>query len=264
MKPLLIYLFLITIFSSCRSENSENKGRRKLNSLYRQRIVNSNYVLYDFAYSGSFVTNGEFTGLTILKANEPFTESKIERLPGSYFSTKPEIGNLNLVDIQNSTNPTTQKDTLLTPAARYTKTFNGVKFNITTYHQTYGSATMNTGLMRYEFDGLKETNDSLIFYKVKTKFGGKTFPSTTSFLKGNIKLIDSSDHKILYVQINQAIIERGSIYKPTDPLKIVSNQPIVGNAIYEFYPKNTIKSTSLTDIGIWKKVKLSLIYPFPD
>lgn len=252
MKTTIIYMLLIIILSSCSCNNEDDKS---LYSLYRQKIEHSNYALYDFAYSGGFVTSNEFVGLTILKADETFAKSKIDKLPGSYFITKPEIGSLKLVNIENNINPTAEKDTLLTPKAQYVQIFNGVAFNIIKYNETYGSATMNTGLMRYEFDGLKETKDSLIFFKVRKIFGGRTFSSTAFFLKGNIKVVDSNNHNIIYVQISQAIIERGNVYKPKKPFKVVPNQPIVGTAIYEFYPKTAIKSTMLTDFGLWKRIK---------
>ncbi len=110
-----------------------------------------------------------------------------------------------MLDIFDGSKPTTEQDTLLTPTEQYTKSFNNFQFDITKYNNTYGNAT-HTVLMRYEFDSIKETNDSLIFYNVRKKFGAKTFPSTTSFLKGNIKVVDSTDNKILYIQIEQAII----------------------------------------------------------
>ena len=245
--------YLITvILSACGSTNEANE---KLYSLYRQRVENSNYVLYEFYYPGSFVSSYDYSGITILDSNETFTKSKIDRLPYSYFITKPSIENLKMLNIVFGIIQRTEKDTLLTPKGQYIKKFNGVQFNITEYNDTYGNATMNTGLMKYEFDSLKETKDSLTFYNVTKIFGGKLFPSTTSFLKGNIKVVDSKDNRILYVQIEQAIIERGNIYKPTSPLELVPNQPIIVSATYEFYPRNTINSKTLTDFGIWKRVK---------
>lgn len=252
MRRPLTYILITVILSACGSTNEVNE---KLDSLYRQRIENSNYVLYEFNYTGAFVTSSDFSGITILDSNETFTKSKIDRLPCSYFITKPSIDNLKMLNIDFGKIPRTEKDTLLTPKGQYIKNFNGVQFNITEFNNTYGSATMNTGLMRYEFDSLKETKDSLTFYNVTKIFGGKFFPSTTSFLKGNIKVVDSKDNRILYVQIEQAIIERGNIYKPTSPLELVPNHPIVGSATYKFYPRTAINSKTLTDFGIWKRVK---------
>jgi hypothetical protein len=102
---------------------------------------------------------------------------------------------------------------------------------------------------------MKETADSLTFYNVTKKFGGKQFPSTTSFVKGNIKVVDSTEGNINYIDVDQVIIKRGDIYKPTKPLELVSNQPIVGMATYRFYPRQATKTTVLTDYGIFKRLK---------
>jgi hypothetical protein len=252
MKRPLTYTLLTFVLGSCIRTTETNEG---LYSLYRQRIEDSNYVLYEFWYLSDFATSSDYGGLTILDSSKTFTRSKIDQLPSSYFQTKPTIRDLKMLDIDFEQNPTSEKDTLLTPIGHYHKKFNDVDFEITKYNQTYGSATMNTGLMRYEFDSLKETKDSVTFYNVTKIFGGTLFPSTTSFLKGNIKVIDSTDSKIQYIQIKKAIIERGAIYKPTSPLILVPNQPIIGIATYEFYPRNILKSTLLTDFGIWKRVK---------
>ncbi len=251
MKLLLTHILMAFILTAC---GWKNEADEKLESLYRQRIENSKYVLFEYSYPGAFVTNSDLAGITILDSNETFKKSKIDRLPYNYFITKPTVGNLKLLGIDYGQNLRTEKDTLLTPTEQYTKKFNGVQFDIIKYNDTYGSAP-NTGLMIYEFDNLKETKDSLTFYNL-TKINGSTaFPSTTSFLKGNIKVVDSTDNRIFYIQIEQAIIERGNIYKPTSPLMLVANQPIVGYATYQFYPRTNINSTVLTNFGIWKRVK---------
>ena len=67
--------------------------------------------------------------------------------------------------------------------------------------------------------------------------------------------MDSTNNNISYIEIEQAIITRGNIYKPTAPLELISNQPIVGSATYRFYPQTNINSRTLTDYGIWKRVK---------
>jgi hypothetical protein len=252
MKVLSTFILFSFILISCCFNNEDEK---RLESLYRQRIENSNYVFYDFFYSGPFVSSSNFYGITILDSSETFLKSKIDPLPGSYFITKPMIDNFRILVIDNEGIPITEKDTLLTPIGEYSKKFNDVMFKITKYNETYGSNSFYTGLMCYEFDSLKETKDSLIFYNVTKKTGGKIFPQITSFLKGNIKVIDSNDNKIIFIQIEQAIIQRGEIYKPSSPFKLIPNQPIVGIASYLFYPRKTIYSSILSDYGIWKRIK---------
>ena len=86
----------------------------------------------------------------------------------------------------------------------------------------------------FKFDSLRETNDSVKFYNVKRSYCSLEFQSTVSFVKGNIKIIDTGDHKIDHLEINQPFIGRGAIYKPGNHLKIVSDQPIVEMVSYSF------------------------------
>jgi hypothetical protein len=151
-------------------------------------------------------------------------------------------------------NPRSPADTLLVPIKRYTSQTNDIRIEIVEYNDTYGSATMNTGLMEYEFDSFKESRDSLTFYNITKKFGGNPLSSITSFAKGNIKIIDSAD-AIIRIEIEQFIIGRGSIYKPTAPLILVPNQPVVGMATYSMFPKKDIRMNALSDYGVFKRIK---------
>lgn len=231
-----------------------NSSKDKPTSLYRQRIANSKYVIYEFTYPASFVTSSDFSGLAVLDSNEVFSKDKILPLPSYYFENKPTSKQLKMIDITDGPNPSTAADTFLAPAKKYRINNNGFNIDVTEYKQTYGSATSSTGLMEYSFELFKETTDSLIFYKVKKRFGGKDFPTTVSFLKGNIKIIESAGKQIDYIEINRAIITRGPIYKPTKPFELVVNQPITGFATYYFYPTKNLSSTRFTDFGIFKQI----------
>lgn len=226
-----------------------------LYGLYRQRIENSDKILYQFAYSGTFVASSDYQGVTILDSIEKFSLDKIVDFPTEYFFTKPKGKFLNLIKINYSSSPTTEKDTVLTPVIIYKKNINGTELSVTEYNLTYGSATKNTGLMRYEFDRFKESNDSLTLFNVTKKFGGKEFSENPSFEKGNIKIVENSDKKLVYIEINQPIIGRGSIYKPTSPFELIPNQPIVGVATYEFYPRDSLTTENLSDYGLWRRIK---------
>lgn len=238
--------------TSC--SNYTDKKIDKPRSLYRQRIANSNLVIYDFNFAGGFVTSSDFTGFALLDSTASFSKERIKELPCTYFSARPTSSNFQMICINYGQSPRTEKDTLLTPSKSYTKKIDNIQIEVTEYNDTYGSAT-STGLMEYKFDSLKETEDSLTFYNVTKKFGGRKFPSIVSFHKGNIKIIDSINNEVSHIQIDQVIIQRGDIYKPTKPLELVSNQPVVGLATYYFYPRTTIKSTDLTDYGIFKRVE---------
>ena len=235
--------------------NYTNTKNDKPQSLYRQRIANSNLVIYDFSFAGGFVTSSDYTGFAVLDSSISFSKNRIKELPCTYFSARPTSSNFKMIDINYGQNPTTDKDTLLRPRKSYSKKIENVQIDVTEYNDTYGSATTSTGLMEYEFDRFKETADSLTLYNVTKKFGGREFPSTVSFTKGNIKIIDSTNYDIHHIQIDQVIIQRSDIYKPTKPLELVPNQPVVGMATYYFYPRTPIKSTGLTDYGIFKRVE---------
>jgi hypothetical protein len=253
MSRLLLFL-LLAVLLGCNWMDTGDPPT-ELASLYRQRIANSKYVLYEFTYPGTFVTTSDYTGVTILDSTLSFSRSRIDKLPCAYFTTKPTISELKLLHINMGQTPRMPKDTLMVPSKHYSQRFNGVRFDITEYSDTYGSATMDTGLMEYGFSRLKETSDSLVFYGVTRQFGGRDFPATTAFAKGNIRVEDSARSYIQYIGVEQAVMKRGAIYKPTAPLQLVANQPIVGTAFYRFYPKKRLRFTVLTDLGIWKRVK---------
>jgi hypothetical protein len=250
MKRLLLLapLFL----SNCDSPED------RLESLYRQRIPNSKYVIYDFSYGGAFVTSSEYRGLTFLDSSTVFSSDEIAKLPSSYFVGKPVAGHLHMLVLDYGQGQESPKDTLLTPVREYTKKYNEVEVAVTEYKNTYGSATMDTGLMQYRFESFQEKPDSMIFYSVTDKYGGPTIPAM-AFVKGNIEAVEFAGDTVAYFEINRAFIGRGSIYKSPKPFQLVPNQPIVGMTTFYFYPRKTVKAVSLSDVGIYKKVKLPLV-----
>jgi hypothetical protein len=247
------FIIILTFLTGCNNYTETKNDRPQ--SLFRERIANSNLVIYDFSFAGGFVTSSDYTGFAVLDSTVSFSKDRMKELPCTYFSTRPTSSNFKMIEINYGQNPRTEKDTLLTPSKSYTEKIDNIQIDVTEYNDTYGSATTSIGLMEYEFDSFKETTDSLTFYNVTKKLGGREFPSTVSFTKGNIKIIDSLNNDISRIQIDQVIIQRNDIYKPTKPLELVPNQPVIGMATYYFYPKTTIKSTSLTDYGIFKRVE---------
>ena len=253
MSNLFQFIIILTFLVGCNNYTDTKNDRPQ--SLYRQRIANSSLVIYDFSFAGGFVTSSDHTGFAVLDSTLSFSKDKIKELTCTYFSARPTSSIFKMIDINYGQNPRTEKDTLLTPSKTYSKKIDNVQIDVTEYNDTYGSATTSTGLMEYEFDGLKETTDSLTFYNITKKFGGREFPAAFSFTKGNIKIIDSINFDIHHIQIDQVIIQRSSIYKPTKPLELIPNQPVVGMATYYFYPKSPMKSTDLTDYGMFKRVE---------
>ena len=222
-------------------------------TLYSQKIRGSNKILYQYyAWGGR---DSHQSGFAILDSAEEFNISKITSLPGSYFVEAPRKDNIKLIRVNNRENPTTAKDTILNPSKHYFKHIKGMKLEVTEYNDTYGSSPMNTGLMRYEFESIKETNDSLTFENVVHKSGGIEWPSKVSFPKGNITVIEDTTGRVDRINIEKFIKMKGEIYKPTKPLEIVPNQAIIGFATLYFIPKKTLMSKALTNEGIFKQVR---------
>jgi len=240
-------------FLSCASCGLSESSEERLESLYRQRIPHSKYVMYNFRYSGPMALSSDYAGTTILDSNVKFSRSQVDELP-DFIDGKLKIDGLNMIRITGTLTPPLPDDTLLTPTKTYSKLCNGVDVKIAEYKTTYGSI-VGGQLKEYKFDNFKETEDSLIFYDVIRIFGSKELPSVAAFCKGNIRIEDSLNGYIGHIAIKQMVIERGEIYKPTKPFEIVKNQPIVDQAELWFYPKGSLKSSLLTDNGIYKQLK---------
>lgn len=253
MKKITYILFTFLLVSCNWMSVVPDRTDDDLYSLYRQRIENSNKILYNFAYSGTFVTSSDYIGITILDSTKNFTLDKIVDFPTNYFKKKPTGNHLELIKLNHI--ETTEKDTLLTPVKNYKTKVNDTQLTVTEYNLTYGSATKDTGLKEYEFDNIKETKDSLMFLNVSHKFGGKEFNKNHSFEKGNIKIVEDENNNLLYVEIEQLIIGRGSVYYSTSPFELVPDRPIVGKATYHFYPRNPLSTEGISDIGIWRRIK---------
>lgn len=220
-------------------------------TLYSQKIKGSNKIIYKYdAWGGR---DSHKFGFAILDSVDEFDMSEISYLPGSYFAETPTKDYIKLINIRNLEKPTTPKNTILTPSKKHSKNIMGFKVDIIEYNETYGSSPI-TSLMEYEFDIVKEKDDSLTFENVTRKFGIE-LPSKVSFPKGNIVIDEDSTGTVHRISIEKFIKAKGEIYKPTKPLEIVPGQAIIGFATFYFLPKRMLKSSSLTNYGIFKKVK---------
>lgn len=245
------------IITSCNSSGGKI-CEENLYHLYRQRIDNSNYVFYQYAYSGGFAFSSDHFGSTVIDSSDKFCETNFTELPSTIFKGKPSNNNFNIISIRYKNSQTTPADTSLKTSNSYSLKIDDIRFKVEEYFKTYGSATKTTGLMEYRFSGFKETSDSLYFQNIVKVFGGKVFKQNQAFEKGNIKIVEAND-SVKYIEVLKPIIERGPIYEPTDPFLLVENRPIIGTAFYKFYPTNKILSSQFSDYGIWKEVKLNNI-----
>lgn len=243
-KKLFLFLVSVIMFYGCNPSWDV--------TLYSQKIRGSNKIIYQYhAWGGR---DSHQSGFAILDSAEEFNMSKITSLPGSYFAEAPRKDYIKVIQVNSSKNPTTEKDTILNPSKHYFKNIKGIKFDITEYNDTYGSSPMNTGLMQYEFETIKETNDHLIFENVTHK-SGIELPSKVSFPKGNITIFEDTTGRIHRIIIEKFIRMKGEIYKPTKPLEIVPDQAIIGFATFYFIPKKLLNSSAFTNEGIFKQVR---------
>jgi hypothetical protein len=221
--------------------------------VYRQRIPNSNLVIYDYTWTGNFVTSNIVNAFGIIDSSETFSKDNVDELPCTYFAKTPTNHDFQMINITNSLGAESKKDTLLTPSHTFIKEIDNIIVTTKEYKNTYGSG-LGLGLREYEFDSLKEIEDSLIFYNVTLKDESSESNLTKSFSKGNITVVDSAQGDINYIEVQHLVIKRGDIYPPFAGPSI-PNRPIVGWASYRLYPRRVINSRMLSDYGIFKRVK---------
>ena len=248
IKNIILLIITSLILSSC-SEAYE------LSELYKQQILNSNKQIYYFS-AWSKYNDSSIAGCVILDSNEVFDFFKYKELPFTYFDGMPTNKKIKLIHIISPFNFTTEKDTLLVPIKHYFKKHDGFDIEISEYNHTYGGGAVNTGLREYSFEDYSESTDSLTFYNVKWRDKNEILYSNLTLQKGNVKIIEDNNGKIISINIDQFICIKGGIYEPTNPLKLIENRPNVGFKYYQFYPINTIYSNGLSNIGIYKKVKI--------
>lgn len=245
MNPKTLALLLAAIpFTHC-SSPSDRPG-----NLFRQRIPNSPMVIYKFAYESDFAFTEGYMGMTVLDSSIAFSRGKITPFPADYFSARPTANHLEMVKVNSTTS--SPADTLMTPIDYQSNTINGIHVDLTDYRESYGSTPL-ASLSEYQFDSCSETTDSLRFYNVVRRFGARALPSTATFVKGNIRVWSTAD-SIRQIDIDQLIIQRGDIYKPTKPFELLHDQPIVKLATYFFYPAHRLPPSRMSDNGIFKQV----------
>src|SRR4051794_22503600 len=97
MGTLLQFIIPLTLLTSCNFMADTSEER--LQSLYRQRIVNSSLVIYDFNIAGGFVTSSDHTGFAVLDSTVSFSKSRMKELPCTYFAELPTNSKFKMIDI---------------------------------------------------------------------------------------------------------------------------------------------------------------------
>jgi hypothetical protein len=249
LQQLGVSLGLFFITNCCANPSEEPSDLE----LYQQRIVGTPYILYAFRYPGHFVTSSDYQGWALLDSSTAFSRGRIDQLPTGrvLLLGPPAHDHVNLLAIDmRQVRP---NDTLLQPVKHYTKQYGAIPVTVQEYHATYGQSPRLTGLQEYTFERLQETADSVCFYGVVPRRGSLLGPSIRCFGKGNIKVEASVSDTIRYLEIQQLVLKRDSVYKSDNPFALVANQPIVGEATYWFYPRKPLKANALTNWGIFQR-----------
>jgi hypothetical protein len=217
-----------------------------IDSIYLQRIENSSKVIYSYS-AWSRYSDSNKSGFALMDSTETILISQLEDLPFSYLegiATKNLIKGIHLVKPKDKHN--------LNPKPINNYNLNQKNINISVEEKEYemglsNSSYITTGI----FETFMETKDSLFFYGVTCKGELEPlYPNGIGFRKGNIKLVESSDKKLVQIIINQLseAYEKGSN-------KIKSTKEgtyFLRKKNYFFEPKGEIYIKEFSDYGIFK------------
>lgn len=254
MKHVIILIILISALPSCDTVTISND---RLLSLYRLRIPDSKYVIYEFSIAGHMAFDGANQGYAILDSSQIFSGDKIEEIDAYHIQGRLSLDSLKMLSVYSPGDRIlTERDTLTTPIKQYFKTYNGIPVQVLEYQRTYGVPAGIIHFNQYNFDNCKETKDSVFFYGIEKKHEvSYDLPRSKGFIKGNIKIIDSSKENIGHIEIQEFIVTRGDVYKFGGRDSVLSNRPIVDIIQYNFYPKRLTSSSTISDIGVFKRLK---------
>lgn len=255
MKRLLSLIIIVCGLVGCDTVTISND---RLLNLYRQRIPNSKYVMYEFNVAGHMAFDGNDQSYAILDSSQVFSGDKINEIDAYYVQGRLILDSLHMVYLYSpGDRATSENDTLMAPTKEYTKTYNGIPIKVSEYLNTYGvPVNWTPGGNDYTFENLKETEDSLIFYEIEKMDGyGVNIPVTKSFIKGNINLIDSSNGQIDHIEIKELVIRREEVYMLGGRDSILQNRPVVDMIEYDLFPKKPKSASILSDFGIYKRLK---------
>ena len=231
MKKYFIIILTIFLTSSC---FKSSKSEIEFSELYRQRLPNTSKVIYHYSYWGKFVTSSNFNGYTILDSTKNLTVDKINKIDGDSFSYKDSNNQKRTIVFFNEENYKTDKDTLVIINHK----------NITTHLKDDSPLKFDSGLgmtSSYFFKGFIDKADSITFYGVKEDFG-KKLPDRISYKKIGI-FVDQMNNIIQKFTFSQTKIFR------------IDNEIKLGTETLEFRPTDSLKISTVSDYGFFKRIK---------
>jgi len=227
----LLFFCLNFLFFGCGSGEWDT-------TLYVQKIEGTSKVLYKYNAWGGRDTH--LFGYVLLDSTETFKVHKRKRLPFSYLKEVPNKNYIYGVDFEktNLDTPTTKEtDRIFTPIENLNIKQDNIDIKVDTY-QYSGFLSRSSGYDKYTFESFKETRDSLFFYNLKPTLVDAKKLHSLKFKKRNIVISQNDKNEIIAI----------------NDLKISdSNNEIFSNRTYSLIPKNTIKSGSFSDYGIFKE-----------
>ena len=226
MNKLLYILIMSLILTSCDFDE-------KLTSVYRQKIYNTDKVIYKYTYSGSY--DSHRSGTVMLDSTSSFTSKNKNKIQTGLIT---EIDSNNVIE---SLNLSLNDDENLEDG--YVKTesrnYNDININIKYYQNKSGWNEKHL----YYFDKIKESKYHITFYGIERKHGNIK-SDTLTIQKGGI-----------WIREKDGIIDYLQFFRLKESKK--DNEPKYGSINYEFSPKEKMYVNELSDYGFFKRINLT-------
>lgn len=217
----------------------------KLTELYEQEINNSTKHIIKYG-SWSNLNVGAKYGYAIMQKGDSISIREIEQMHFDIFSSIPNQDTLSIIRLKDGGDKI--------PEFHSTTYANYKDFILRTDFYNY-SVGSNCNLS-YNFSDFRETKDSLIIIGIeKIDFNLATSYNRISFLKGNIKLIESDSIIGCLEQISiPALLLPKYIGGKLDNQTIIkdSSMYITGLVNFNFFPKKKIMTHEFSNSGFYK------------
>ena len=225
MKKLLYILFMTLILSNC-------DYNEKLASVYKQKIHNSEKVIYKYTYSGNY--DSHRSGTVILDSTSSFTSKKSHEVETGLITEIDSNNVIKSIDLSlnngNSDNGYIKTEN---------KNYEDINVNIKYYKNKSGWNEKHL----YYFDKVKESKYQLTFYGIERKHGNLQ-TDTLTIQKGGI-----------WIRETDGIVDYLQFFRLKENEK--DNRPEYSSINFEFYPKEKMYVNELSDYGFFKRINLT-------
>ena len=231
MRTFALLLILSCTFYSCKLDKWSY-------TTYGQPIRGTSKILYKYDASGG--RDSMVSGYILLDSTEKFEVDISKNLPFSYIE---KIDNQTIFGVEfektDFEKGNIEKE-IIKPIKITSLSKQGI--NITTkLYQNEGFMARNQGFERYQFENFKESLDSLFFYNLA---------DITSLEKKHLEVLGLKKTNVIVSQDSLNYI----IKIVVKDLKLSNKaKEIISNTQYSLTPKQKIKSSSLSNYGIFKQ-----------